>query len=69
MTYRINNRIEFFKLHIFSIIKCHIQVYIKDNSIDSKSRTSHPINVWDEINDSRHGIPITNTINIEQYDL
>jgi hypothetical protein len=37
----------------------------KENSIYSKSRTLHPINVWDEINDSYLAIPITNTIDIK----
>ncbi len=44
----------------------------KDGSIDSKSKASHSINIWNdnidnEINDLHHVISITNKINIERY--
>jgi hypothetical protein len=42
--------------------------------IYSKSKPLHPINIWnddinDEVYDSYLAIPITNTINIEHYNL
>ncbi len=45
-----------------------------DDSIDSKSNPLHSINIWindisNEVNDPHPTIPITNTINIEHYDL
>jgi len=45
-----------------------------DDSIDSKSKPLSLINIWinninNEVNDPRLTIPITNTINIEHYDL
>jgi hypothetical protein len=45
-----------------------------NDSIYSKSKSLHPINIWNddinnEVNDSRPTIPIINTINIEPYDL
>jgi len=48
--------------------------FLKNDSIHSKSKASHISDIWndrtnDEINDSHCAIPITNTINIEQYDL
>jgi hypothetical protein len=45
-----------------------------DDSIDSKSKPLHSINIWiddtdNEINDAHPTILVTNTINIEHYDL
>jgi hypothetical protein len=45
-----------------------------DNSIDSKSKPSCLTNIWtddvdNEVNDPHPIILVTNTINIEQYDL
>jgi hypothetical protein len=45
-----------------------------DDSTYSKSKTSHLTNIWndnidDHMNDSHRAIPITNTIDVEQYDL
>jgi len=45
-----------------------------DDSIDSKSKPLSLIKIWinninNEVNDPRLTIPITNTINIEHYDL
>jgi hypothetical protein len=45
-----------------------------DDSIDSKSKSLYSINIWiddidNEIIDPHPIIPITNTINIEHYDL
>jgi hypothetical protein len=45
-----------------------------DDSINSKSKPSHPTNIWNnnidcEINYSHNAILVTNIINIEQYDL
>ncbi len=45
-----------------------------DDSIDSKSKPLHSINIWiddinNEINDSHPTIIVINTINIKQYDL
>jgi hypothetical protein len=45
-----------------------------DDSIDSKSKPLCSTNIWvddinNEINDLHPTIPITNTINIEHYDL
>jgi hypothetical protein len=45
-----------------------------DGSIDSKSKSLHVTNIWNdntnyEINDSYHVTPITKKINIEQYAL
>jgi hypothetical protein len=50
-----------------------LYIYIKD-STHSKSKASHLSNIWNdktnyEINDAHCAIHITNTINIEQYDL
>jgi len=46
----------------------------KDDSKDSKSKPLHSTNIWtydinNEVNDSCPTIPITNTMNIEHYDL
>ncbi len=46
----------------------------KNDSIHSKSKASHLSNIWIdrtnyEMNDSHCASPITNIINIEQYDL
>jgi hypothetical protein len=45
-----------------------------DDSIDSKSKPLRSIDIWineidNEVNDPHLTIPITNTINIEHYDL
>jgi hypothetical protein len=45
-----------------------------NDSIDSKSKSLHLINIWiddidNEVNDSHPTILVTNTINIEHYDL
>ncbi len=45
-----------------------------DDSINSKSKPLHSINIWiedinNEVNDPHPTIIITNAINIEQYDL
>jgi hypothetical protein len=45
-----------------------------NDSIDSNSKPLCSINIWtndinNEVNDSCHIIPVTNTINIEHYDL
>ncbi len=45
-----------------------------DDSIDLKSKPLRPINIWinnidNEVNDSHSTIFVTNTINIEHYDL
>jgi hypothetical protein len=45
-----------------------------DDSIDSKSKPLRSTNIWtnnidNEINDPRPTIPITNTMNIEHYNL
>ncbi len=45
-----------------------------DDSIDLKSKPLRPINIWtndinNEVNDSHSTILVTNTINIEHYDL
>ncbi len=45
-----------------------------DDSINSKSKPLHSTNIWihdidNEINEPRPAIFITNTINIEHYDL
>jgi hypothetical protein len=45
-----------------------------NNLINSKSKPLHSTNIWtndinNEINDSRPTNPVTNTINIEHYDL
>jgi hypothetical protein len=45
-----------------------------DDSINSKSKPLHSTNIWsndidNEINDSHPIILVTNTINIEHYDL
>lgn len=45
-----------------------------DVSINSKSKPSHPTNIWNnnidcEINYSHHAILVTNINNIEQYDM
>jgi hypothetical protein len=45
-----------------------------DDSIDSKSKLLHSTNIWiddinNEVNDPCPTIPVTNTINIERYDL
>ncbi len=75
MMHIVNYMMKFLKLNILSIIKCYIYIYIyiKD-STHSKSKASHLSNIWNdktnyEINDAHCAIHITNTINIEQYDL
>jgi hypothetical protein len=42
-----------------------------NDSIYSNSKPLRSINIWinDEVNDPHHIIPLTNTINIEHYDL
>jgi hypothetical protein len=45
-----------------------------NDSIDSNSKPLHSTNIWsndidNEVNDSCHTILVTNTINIEHYDL
>ncbi len=45
-----------------------------DESIDSKSKPLHSTNIWtndidNEVNDQHPTILVTNTINIEHYDL
>ncbi len=45
-----------------------------NDSIFSKSKPLHPLHIWNdiinnEVNDSHPTIPITNTTNIEHYDL
>jgi hypothetical protein len=45
-----------------------------DDSIDSKSKPLRSTNIWtnnidNEVNDPHPTIPITNTINVEHYDL
>jgi hypothetical protein len=45
-----------------------------DDSIDSKLKPLHAINIWiknidNEVNDPHFTIPVTNTINIKHYDL
>jgi len=66
---------EFFLLNLFLTTKCCIQIQKKKNdSIDSKSKPLHLVNIWNdninnEVNDSHLAIPITNTINFEHYDL
>ncbi len=66
---------KFLRLNLFSTIKCHIQILKKmDDSIESKSKPLYSINIWidnidNEIIDPRPIILITNTINIEHYDL
>jgi hypothetical protein len=52
----------------------YINIEYMDNSIDSKSKPLHSTNIWtnginNEVNDPRPTIFVTNTINIEHYDL
>ncbi len=74
MMHIVNYMVEFKKLNIYSITKCHIQIQKKNNSIDSKLEKLHPTNIWNDntnykINNSHCVIPITNTINIKQYNI
>ncbi len=74
MMHIVNYMVEFFNL-IYIQLQNAISKYQKNkNSIDSKSKKLHPTNIWNDntsykINDSHCVIPITNTINIKQYNL
>jgi hypothetical protein len=74
MMHIVNYMVEFKKLNLYSITKCYIQIQKKVDSIDSKSKKLHPTNIWNDntsykINDSCCVIPITNIINIKQYNI
>jgi hypothetical protein len=73
MMHIVNNLMKFLRLNLFLTTKCHIQILKKmDDSINSKSKSLHSTNIWidnNEVNDPHPTNLITNTINIEHYNL
>jgi len=73
MMHIVNNMDEISRIEsIFNYQVPYLNTKEMNDSIYSRSKPLHPVNIWNdnidnEINDSRLTIPITNTINIEHY--